>query len=122
MFVRFVVGADDDSHLSLTGIINAAKQPRDAEVLSVEEEERLDRCYGWLNEHLPVPPFKTAGWSRDAVAWFRDDATEAIRHMWDIVAILREHEISVRMLRSRNPGRVLYEDDYQVVVEEWNRL
>jgi hypothetical protein len=34
----------------------------------------------------------------------------------------REHEVEVRLLRSSNPGRVVYEDDVQVVVEEWNRL
>jgi len=40
----------------------------------------------------------------------------------DLVALLEEHGVPVRMLRSSNPGRVVYEDEYQIVVEEWNRL
>jgi hypothetical protein len=42
--------------------------------------------------------------------------------MWEIVALLRENDIAVRLLRSRNPGKIVYEDDFQVVVQEWKRL
>jgi hypothetical protein len=42
--------------------------------------------------------------------------------MWDLVAILREHDVPVRMLKSKEPGKVLYEDDYQVVVSQWSRI
>lgn len=42
--------------------------------------------------------------------------------MWEIALVLREHGVPVRMLRSKNPGKVLYEDPYQIVVEEWKRL
>jgi hypothetical protein len=52
------------------------------------------------------------------VTWFKDDAGDAISRMWDLVAILRESGVPVRLLRSTNPGRIAYEDDFQVVVEE----
>jgi len=39
-----------------------------------------------------------------------------------LVELLREHGLSVRLLRSRNPGKILYEDDYQVVVRDWKHL
>jgi hypothetical protein len=42
--------------------------------------------------------------------------------MWDLVAILRDHDVPTRMLRSANPGKVFYSDDIQVVVTEWNHL
>jgi len=29
--------------------------------------------------------------------------------MWEIVALLREHGIAVRLLRSKNPGKIVYE-------------
>ncbi len=38
--------------------------------------------------------------------------------MWEIVALLREHGVAVRFLRSKNPGKVLYEDDFQIVVRD----
>jgi hypothetical protein len=42
--------------------------------------------------------------------------------MWEIAALLEDHDVPVRFLRSSNPGRVLYEDSHQLVVAEWNRL
>ncbi len=38
------------------------------------------------------------------------------------MALLREHGVEVRLLHSANPGRVVYDDRVQVVVDEWNRL
>jgi hypothetical protein len=52
----------------------------------------------------------------------KDDAGEPVSRMWEIVSLLRDHGSPVRLLRSRNPGRVLYEDQFQVVVTDWNRL
>lgn len=122
MFVRFVVGSDSEHHRELTGIVTEARLLREQERLSPEEDARLEESYDWLNDNLPVPPFSSRSWPRDVVAWFRDDAHEAIRRMWDLVALLEDHGRPVRLLRSKSPGRVLYEDDFQVVVEEWKRL
>ena len=122
MFIRFVVGTDGDYHRDLTGIVTEARLLRDAGELSPNETEQLENLYDWFNERLPVPPYSTSNWPADVVAWFRDDATDAVRRMWDVIALLRDHSVSVRMLTSNNPGRVVYEDDYQVVVEEWNRI
>ena len=58
----------------------------------------------------------------DAVSWFKDTAEPSIKKMWEIVALLKEHGIAVRLLRSKNPGKIVYEDDFQIVVREWKRL
>jgi hypothetical protein len=122
VFIRFVVGADGQHHRELTGIITEARLLRDLGELSADESARLEALYNWFNEHLAVPPFSTRSWPRDAVAWFKDDAHGPVRRMWDFVALLEDHGVPVRLPRSSNPGRVLYEDQDQVVVAEWNRL
>jgi hypothetical protein len=122
MFLRFVVGGDDEHHRSLTGLVTEARLLRDSGALAPHETELLEATYEWLNSNLPCPPFSSAGWSRDAVAWFKDSAHESIKRMRELATLLETHGLPVRMLRSRNPGKVLYEDTYQVVVEEWNRL
>lgn len=122
MFIRFVVGHDDEHHRSLTGIITEARLLRDRGTLHDYETARLEEIYSWLNSHVPCPPFSTSGWSKDAVAWFKDDAGQAIKMMWELAELLKEHGVSVRLLRSKNPGKTLYEDDYQVIVEEWKNL
>ncbi len=122
MYVRFVVGGDDQDHRALTGLITEARLLRDRGALATHEAELLESTYAWLNDNLPCPPFSTAGWSREAVTWFKDTATESIRQMRDLTVLLESHGLLVRMLRSGNPGKILYEDPYQIVVEEWRRL
>lgn len=122
MFVRFVVGSDGQYHKELTGIFAEARLLRERGALTTEEDVRLEAAYDWFHEHVPVPPFSSGGLPKDAVAWFKHDAREPVARMWDIVALLREHGAEVRLLRSANPGRVVYEDQLQVVVVEWNRI
>jgi len=122
MFIRFVVGGEDEHHKLLTGIVTEARLLRDRGDLSVYEEELLEETYAWLNSYLPCPPFATSGWSRDAVTWFKHSALESIKKMRILADLLEQHGAPVRMLRSKNPGKILYEDEYQVVVEEWKSI
>ena len=41
----------------------------------------------------------------------------AFSRIWDIVAILKEHMVQVRMVTSKKPGKIVYADDYQVVAK-----
>lgn len=122
MFIRFVVGGDDEHHRLLTGLVSEARLLRDRGELAVHETEQLEETYEWFNANLPCPPYSTSGWSRDAVSWFKDSAKESIQRMRELAVLLESHGLLVRMLRSENPGKVLYEDRYQVVVEEWRTL
>ena len=122
MYIRFVVGSDAENHKFLTGLITEARLLRDRGGLDQHQISRLEETYAWFNANIPVPPFSSVGWPSDAVSWFRDAASEPIKRMWEIAALLKEHGISVRMLRSRNPGRILYEDAWQIVVEELKQL
>lgn len=122
MYIRFVIGGEGENHRLLTGLVTEARLLRDKGALAPHEEEQLRDTYDWLNSNLPCPPFSSSGWPRDAVTWFKDTATESIRRMRDLAVLLESHGLLVRMLRSNNPGKVLYEDHYQVVVEEWKAL
>jgi hypothetical protein len=122
MFIRFVVGVNGEHHRRLTGLITEARLLRDRGYLDSNQVSWLEETYAWFNANLPCPPFSSSNWPKDVVSWFRDDAGEPIKRMWEIAHLLREHGIPVRMLRSASPGKVFYEDDYQIVVEEWKRL
>jgi hypothetical protein len=90
--------------------------------LTREESERFDRQCDWFQDHLRVPPFRTADWPDDCVTWFKASAQDVVSRMWDLAAILAEHDEPVRLLRSARPGRIVWEDEHQVVVEERRRL
>ena len=121
MFVRFVVGADSENASWLNGIITEARILEDEGNLYRHETLLLEESFAWLNEHLLCPPFKqkfrSGEWTREAVCWFRAEAREPIGRLWDIVAVLREHGIPVRMVKTDRPGTIVYEDEYQVVAE-----
>jgi hypothetical protein len=120
-YVRFVVGGADENLYALTGILTIARQLRDEGKLEPFESEYLDEIFAWFNVNLPCPPFsekRSSGeWTPDAVAWFKDGAVVPINRMWDIVAILREHEVQVRFVQTDAPGKTVYSDEYQVVAE-----
>jgi hypothetical protein len=122
MYIRFVIGLDGEDHRWLTGIITEARLLRDHGELEQYQAILLEETYEWLNDHLPCPPFSTSDWGPEAISWFKDTAKVPIKKMWDIVTLLQEHGVPVRILRSKNPGKILYDDEYQIVVKEWKRL
>ena len=121
MYLRFVQGADSEDTRWLTGVITAARILRDRGNLDPHQVEVVDESFDWFNTHVPCPPFqenlKTGKWTVDAVAWFLPAATEAIQRMWQLVSVLKDHGIPVRVIRTASPGLIVYRDDYQVVAE-----
>ena len=121
-FIRFVVGTERDHHRAPEGVIRRSTDYQEAGVLEPYEYARLEKLFRWLNKNLPVPPFSRRNWSTRAVCWFKDDASESIQRVWEIVILLRQHGAPIRMLTSKNPGKLLYEDAYQIVTETWERI
>ena len=120
-FVRFVVGVPQDNAYFMTGVITEARALCNSGNLEAHEVQLFEETLAWLRENLPVPPFisnlRSGIWTDDVVAWFKDDAKEPIRRMWDIVALLREHEVPVLFMQSQSPGQIVYSDEYQIVAE-----
>ncbi|MEU6659104.1 hypothetical protein [Streptomyces sp. NPDC046821] len=51
-----------------------------------------------------------------ATAWFKPTATHLLERIGGYLEILAAHGVDCRLVRSADPGRVIYEDDVQVVV------
>ena len=52
-----------------------------------------------------------------AVAWFKESAVEMIERVSGYLEILDAHGVAWELLRSTDPGRILYEDVHQVIAE-----
>ncbi len=50
-----------------------------------------------------------------AAAWFKPSARPLIERVAGYLDILAAHGIDCEMIRSSDPGRVIYEDDHQVI-------
>ncbi|MFJ9055375.1 hypothetical protein [Streptomyces sp. NPDC102409] len=51
-----------------------------------------------------------------AAAWFKPSATHLLAPVSGYLEILSAHGVDCQALRSADPGRVIYEDDVQIVV------
>ncbi len=80
----------------------------------IEEHFRdtVNEALQWYNKNLAVPRIPAK--ERQCVFWFRADQQEIVAQLWDLVAILVEHSVDVRRLRTTDPGIIVYRDDYQV--------
>ena len=51
-----------------------------------------------------------------AAAWFNDSATHLLAGIAGYLDLLDAHGLAWQRLRTAEPGRVIYEDEHQVVV------
>ncbi|MFC8129372.1 hypothetical protein [Streptomyces sp. NPDC057302] len=86
------------------------------------EQERFRRTNNdWYDNAYPDPStVDPTIYDHDvnprAVAWFKVTATHLIERVPGYLEILDAHGIECRVVRSSDPGRVVYEDEFQVVV------
>jgi hypothetical protein len=66
----------------------------------------------WFEEHLPLPDRSKL--DRRAIFWFKTGSDRLIERIWDLVELLKEYGYHVELIKTARPGRVCYEDDYQV--------
>jgi hypothetical protein len=112
MFLRLVVDQRHQRSALRQGVFVPAYRLLDGDTLLEEEHDRLDNVIDWFEEHLPLPDrsrLKPA-----AIFWFKSSADRLFKPMWDLVAILKEHGYHVELIKTRRPGRVCYEDAFQV--------
>ena len=115
MFLRFgILRRDGDSHRE-QGIFQAAFRVRDTNQLAAHEWDWLVPELVWFDRHLKSPAELRAWGTERAICWFRSSADEAIARARAVCALLDEKGIHTRMLRTAEPGKVIYEDDLQVV-------
>jgi hypothetical protein len=112
-YLRFVTHLRDERSLASQGAFQAAYELKYEERL--EEHERLwfEDLLRWFDEHLEAPPRWRLGRGR-AVCWFKDSAVEHLRQGRHLAVMLAHHGVPCRLLRTRKPGRILYEDPHQV--------
>lgn len=115
IYLRFVVGSEDEPAQRLDGLFVVSGALRDEGTWPESANERLEEFYTWFNAHLPCPPYSRGEFSADAICWFRPAASRCIQRMWDFAALLREFGQRVRVLETERPGKILYRDRYQVV-------
>ncbi len=115
MYLRFVLTEVDEDSTRKKGILVAGHELRDERELSREDHARLVQLLEWFNAHLEIPRVLQEGEHERALSWFKAEAAEPIAKTWELVHLLRAHGVLVELLKTADPGHVLYEDDWQLV-------
>ena len=126
MFLRFVTAeVHQESHEEL-GVFQAAYRLRDKDMLSEEEKDLLQEIHDWFNKNLETPTRFTTSKPpyyrkrQNGISWFKDSAREHIGKMREMVALLKHHDVPVRMIKAARPGYIVYEDQYQIVAQPFS--
>ncbi len=93
------------------GIFQAAGRVEDWPDLPAATHDWLRETLQWFNHNLTFPRLDGA-WR--PIFWFRDDAQAVVSRVWELIAILRDEGVGVCMRRTREPGQIVYEDDFQI--------
>jgi hypothetical protein len=123
MYLRFVVAEIHEATGRELGVFQAVANLRHDGELYAHEEEQHDLIRRWFNNNLEKPtrftPSKAPFYRKKskAISWFKDTAHEHLARIRSLVAILENHGVAVRMLRTERVGYVVYEDEYQIVAE-----
>lgn len=117
MLIRFTTLATDPDSGHTSGVLVAAHDLCDDGDLSADEHLDLRGALAWFNEHLFVPSMLEANKHRRALSWFKPEASEAIGRMWHLKELLALHGVHVEVLRTSDPGTVVYEDKWQIIAK-----
>lgn len=119
MLIRFTTLATDTDSGHTAGILVSAHDLRDNGDLTVNEHSDLRACLVWFNENLTVPGILESNEHRRAISWCKPAALEAIQRMWHLKGVLELHGIHIEVIRTSDPGSIVYEDEWQIIAKPW---
>jgi hypothetical protein len=119
VFVRFESARPDVTgrHIGIFGLVNVLGRHG---MLTAAEEAVRREANSWLDAAYPDPctthptvydPEIHPG----AAAWFRATATGLLERVPPYLALLDAHAVAWRRVSTSEPGRIIYEDPFQVV-------
>jgi hypothetical protein len=119
MFLRFTTQFINPYGELETGIFMALKYLRDDHALTTEEDvNQLKELSGWFNKNLEKPTRFSKGTSKVnadiSLSWFKDSAQAHINKMQHFIKIAEQYDIIIERIVSKNPGYIVFEDDYQI--------
>ena len=124
VYVRFVCFRLVDGQKQRLGLFQALDEARDCDFAPAWALRQIGELYGWFNDNLKVPVhFKKTygGQGRPGLSWFKPYATEHLRQMHQLKIAVEECGLHVEILRTRDPGSVIWQDEHQLVADPGRR-
>jgi hypothetical protein len=119
-FIRFHTSVHCERAKRRLGIFHALGVLQDEGTIEDYFSETVEESLRWFNKNLTAP--RIAEKDRSCLFWFCADRQQFVARLWELVAILAEHNVEVRRVRTNDPGMIVYRDDFQVAALPSRRI
>lgn len=125
MYLRFVIAEIDSRSQSLKGIFTVGYDLLRDRELEIYEEEEIKTLLAYFQKMLPIPTKfsrkkKKPDEDTRGISWIKSENTELVTKLYELKNIVERHGYFVETIKSKTPGYVVYEDEFQVVAEPFN--
>ena len=117
MYLRFIGLNKDSDSKQKQGLITIAYDLRDEGEFDQFELDSVNRIINWFKDNLKVPPLLERQDSNRCIAWFKSEAEEPLKQIWELYYLLQNKGVAVEVLKEKNIGDIRYEDEWQVIAQ-----
>ena len=120
LYLRFVTNVVDGDSGFTQGVFKAAGSLLDRGLLDEHEAVWYAEVVGWFGKNLRVPetsnflPAPQGNEGARVIFWMKGAAPEHISRLRKVAAMLIHHGVPTKVLKTTRPGRIVYEDEFQV--------
>jgi hypothetical protein len=107
-----VTNQEDTDSRQGAGVFQVAYDLYESGNLDHDDVVTLKAALRWFEKHLPTPD--RARLDSRAIFWFKAQAVEAARRVWDLAEMVKRHGVAAEVVKTSRPGYIVYEDDLQV--------
>ena len=125
MYLRFVVNEFSEEANQRLGIFHAIRYLKDDGEFLPYELAQAEQTMNWFSNNLESPlDYLNKQKSKKSdvfVSWFKVSAKLHIQKVREFAILLESKGVIVEQLKTNSPGKIVYEDDYQVFAKPFVR-
>lgn len=119
MFIRFATEFKNEYDEIETGVFQAAAYIRQRNIAVYDyDKKHITEIINWFNRYLNAPTrfsnAKRKNAANVSLSWFKSTATLHLQKMYEMKEIIERYGIVVTVIKRKNAGYIVYEDEYQV--------
>ena len=118
MYLRFIIHQINESSGVETGIFQIAYDLVEKSQLTDYETKRINELLNWFAINLKNP-YKSGKFNKNdlkkSISWFKSNAHICIKKIYELIYIIEENGYFVECIKTIKPGRIKYEDDFQIL-------
>ena len=101
------------------GIFQAVFICRDEALLPRYLMDEILAEMSWFKQYLPSPDEEDFEYASHnvGICWFKAEAIDMVRRARNMAILLAAGDIFIREVKTRQPGHILYADEYQIIAK-----